>query len=82
MSHSPDFNIYPNITITKKIVAGRISVFDYVPFESARIGVMLKDEDGICVENRIYTLDSSNGFNEWGNNDNFLIAWVKNKLSS
>jgi hypothetical protein len=82
MSQQSDFNIYPNITITKRIVAGRLSVCDYIPFESAKIAVMLKDENGICVENRIYTLDASNGFNEWGSNDNFLIAWVKNKLSS
>ncbi len=81
MSKSPEFNIYPNITITRRIVSGRISVFDYIPFESARIAVMLKDEDGLAIDNRLFTLDVSNGFDEWGNNDSFLIAWVKNKLS-
>ena len=82
MSQKCDFNIYPNINFSKRIVAGRLSVFDYIPFESAKISVLLKDEDGMFIENRVYTLDASNGFNEWGNNDNFLIAWVKNKLSS
>lgn len=82
MSNPSEFNIYPNITITKRIVSGRISVFNYMPFDSAQIAVMLKDEDGQCVENRIYTLDTTNGFTEWGNNDSYLVSWVKNKLNA
>lgn len=82
MSNPCDFNIYPNITITKKIVSGRISVFSYIPFQSAGIAVMLNDENGVCVDNRVYTLDTTNGFDEWSNNDVFLINWVKNKLSA
>jgi len=81
MNNSPDFNIYPNITTTKKIVSGTLSVFNYIPFQSAQIAVMLKDENGIGIDNRIYTLDETNGFNDWGSNDAFLINWVKNKLS-
>ena len=80
--NSSDFNVYPNITITKKVVSGRISVFNYIPFQSAGIAVMLNDENGVCVDNRVFTLDASNGFGEWGNNDLFIINWVKTKLSA
>ena len=76
---SSEFNIYPNITVTTRIVKGRISVFDYIPFTSAGVACMLYDANDKAVENRVYLLDG-NDFLSWGSDDKYLVEWVKQKL--
>lgn len=81
MSEICSFNVYPNITITKKVVKGILRVTEYVPFIKANISVMLFDENDKIIDNRFFVIDTTNGFNEWSNDDKYLVNWVKNKLT-
>ena len=73
------FNVYPNFSITKRIVKAKIGVMDYIPFTSAKISVLLYDDNYSVVDSRIYLLDSVD-FLQWGTDDKYLINWVKTKL--
>lgn len=70
-------NLYPNIKKTVVMVKFRYSVFEYKPFEYAKISVVFLDVDDVPVDNAIYELNKSNGFEEWGNDDRFLEQWIK-----
>jgi hypothetical protein len=80
MSEICSFNIYPNITITKKIVRGVLRVSEYIPFIKANIMVVLFDENDKVIDNRCYVLDGEDFLN-WGNDDKYLVNWVKTKLN-
>jgi hypothetical protein len=75
------FNVYPNFSITKRIVKAKIGVMEYIPFTSAKISVLLYDDScmNCVVDSRIYLLDGVD-FLQWGTDDKFLINWVKSKL--
>jgi hypothetical protein len=73
------FNVYPNFSITKRIVKAKIGVMEYIPFTSAKISVLLYDENYCVVDSRIYLLENQD-FGSWGTDDKFLINWVKTKL--
>ena len=76
---SDTFNIYPNINVSKKIVSGKISVYEYIPFTSARISLLLFDENNIAIDNKFFLLEGED-FLSWGTDDKYLITWVKTKL--
>lgn len=76
-----DINIYPNITKTIKIVKMQISVMDMELFKSVSLRVVMFDENDIAVDVKVMTLDQSNGYNQWNNDDNFVIEWVKKQLA-
>ena len=80
MSEICSFNVYPNITITKKIVRGVLRVSEYIPFIKANIMVVLFDENDKVIDNRCYVLDGEDFLN-WGNDDKYLVNWVKTKLN-
>ena len=82
MSEICSFNVFPNINITKKIVKAILRVTEYVPFIKASITVMLFDEYDKIIDTRLYVIDTTNGFNEWTNDDKYLVNWVKTKLAS
>jgi hypothetical protein len=73
------FNVYPNFNITKRIVKAKIGVMEYIPFTSAKISVLLYDDNYCVVDSRIYLLENPD-FGSWGTDDKFLINWVKTKL--
>lgn len=75
------FIVYPNFSITKRIVKAKLGVMDYVPFVSAKISVLLLDETDSVVDSRIFSLELPE-FGYWGSDDNFLIKWVKTKLTN
>lgn len=75
-----NFNVYPNINITKKVVQASIRVSEYVLFSHAILDVILLDENDECIGNNTFVIDTSNGFLEWGSDDKFLVEWVKNKI--
>lgn len=79
--NSVEFNLYPNIKKTITIVKARYNVFDYVPYQSARIAVQFIDDQDTGVENKILELNTTNGFNQWGNDDKFLETWIKKQLA-
>jgi hypothetical protein len=80
MSEICSFNVYPNITITKKVVRGILRVSEYIPFIKASILVMLFDENDKLIDNRIYIIEGEDFLN-WGTDDKYLVNWVKNKLN-
>jgi hypothetical protein len=74
------FPVYPNLTITKRICKAKIAVMRYIPFTSASINVLLYDENDIVIDTRGFVLDLPE-FLDWGNDDKFLVNWVKQKLT-
>lgn len=74
------FIVYPNFSITKRIVRAKLGVMDYIPFVSAKISVLLLDDTECVVDSRIYSLELPE-FAGWGTDDKFLINWVKSKLT-
>lgn len=76
-----EINVYPNIKVSKTIVKAQIQIIDIKLFENVRLMVRLLDENDIAVENRILTMDKSNGYDEWKNDDNFVLKWVKEQLN-
>ena len=75
------FIVYPNFSITKRIVKAKLGVMDYIPFVSAKISVLLLDETDCVVDSRIFSLELPE-FGYWGTDDKFLINWVKTKLTN
>lgn len=73
------FNVYPNFSITKRIVKAKIGVMEYIPFTSAKISVLLIDDAYSVVDSRIMLLENPD-FANWGTDDIFLLKWVKSKL--
>jgi hypothetical protein len=73
------FNVYPNFSITKRIVKAKIGVTEYLPFTSAKISVLLFDDTYSVVDSRIMLLENPD-FANWGTDDKFLLNWVKSKL--
>lgn len=80
MSEICSFNVYPNINITKKVVRAVIRISEYIPFTKANIIVILFDETDKVIDNRVYVLDGDDFLN-WGNDDKYVVNWIKNKIS-
>jgi hypothetical protein len=57
-----------------------VSVLELKLFEYVKVVVQLYDCNGIPRDNRIYTIDPTNGYNDWNNDDAFIINWVKDRL--
>ena len=76
-----EFNVYPNITVSKKIVRAEVSIVELKLFESARIAVMLYDEDNRVQKVHQLMLDQTNGYNDWLN-DKWLLDWVKTQINT
>lgn len=79
MSSNFEFNVYPNITVTKKIVRAEVSIVQLILFESARIAVMLYDEDNKVQKVHQLILDKNNGYENWIS-DAWLLNWVKQQI--
>jgi hypothetical protein len=76
-----DIDVDPHITVCKTIVKAQIQVLDMKLFESIRVMVRLLDENDQVVDCRILLLDKSNGYDEWLNDDTYVLNWVKKQLS-
>lgn len=74
------FNIYPNINITKKLVRAEINIVRLVLFERVQLAVVLFDEENIPHKSYNLQLDQTNGYNDW-QNDKWLVEWVKKQIS-
>lgn len=77
-----EFILYPNI---KKIITMnkvRYNVFNYIPYTSAQISVQFFDLDDLPVETKIFEINQSNGFNNWGTDDKYLESWIKEQIKS
>lgn len=72
--------IYPPIKKSISMNQITVRVFELKLFEYVKICVVLYDYNGNAVDNRVYTIDTTNGYNDWNNDDKFIIEWVKKQL--
>ncbi len=76
-----EFILYPNIKKTIVMNKIRYNVFNYIPYTSAQISVQFVDIDGYPVETKIFEINTSNGFLDWGSDDKFIELWIKEQLN-
>lgn len=76
------FTIQPVVKTTVKTVEKfSITLSNFKLFTSVDIMVCCYDIDDNFISMTNLTLDGSNGYNDWLNDDAFLIDWVKQQLS-
>jgi hypothetical protein len=76
-----EVNVYPNITVSKKIVKAKIHVMEIKLFESVRFMVQLLDENDQVVDSRILLMENE-AYKNWTNDDNYVLNWVKGQLTN
>jgi hypothetical protein len=76
-----EVNVYPNIKVYKTICKALIKILEIKLFEQITVMVRLLDENGIIVESRVLTMDKTNGYDQWANDDNYVLKWVSNQLN-
>jgi len=72
-----EFNIYPNLKKSITLVKAEVKILELKLFESVRVMVYLKDENGSVMDTRGILIDKTNGYNEWTNDDKTLIDIIK-----
>lgn len=78
----PKFKLYPNIKLPQPVVIGfdyqvtKIQLFEYID-----ITVYLFDYRGHTLDIRLLRMENQD-YKNWGSDDNYVINWIKNKLSS
>lgn len=77
-----EINVYPNIKVSKTICKAQITVLDFQLFKSISFMVRLMDENGVVIEARQLVMDKTNGYNEYGSDDNYVLNWVKGQLTN
>jgi hypothetical protein len=75
-----EVNIYPNIKKTVNLVKMKIEVIEMTLFESVVLSVLFYDENDMPIESRVFKMDKSNGYNEWNNDDAYVVEWIKKQL--
>jgi uncharacterized protein YkvS len=76
-----EVNVYPNIKVYKTICKAQIKILEIKLFEGITIMVRLLDENDVIVESRILIMDKSNGYDQWANDDSYVLKWVSNQLN-
>jgi hypothetical protein len=77
-----EVNVYPNIKVYKTICKAQIKILEIKLFEHITIMVRLLDENDVIAETRILVMDKTNGYNNWGSDDQYVLKWVKEQLST
>jgi uncharacterized protein YkvS len=77
-----EINVYPTIKVQKTICKALIKIMEIELFEGITIMVRLLDQNNLIVESRILKMDKSNGYNDYGTDDTYVLNWVKNQLST
>jgi hypothetical protein len=77
-----DVIVYPNIKIYKTICKAQIKIIEIKLFQSITIMVRLLDENNVIVESRILVMDKTNGYTNWSTDDQYVLKWVKEQLST
>jgi hypothetical protein len=75
MEFPVDYSVITKITICKIIKV------DITLFEKANITVIFFTESGGGSQTQYLVMDTSNGYNEWNNDDSFLVEWVKRNIT-
>ena len=66
--------------ITTKLVICKIIKVDITLFTKADITVVFSAQDGASNQIQYLVMDQSNGYNEWNNDDTYLVEWVKSHI--
>jgi hypothetical protein len=77
MQNPLEFNVYPNLKKTITLVKAEIKILEIKLFESVRVMVYLKDENGSVMDTRGFLIDKTNGYDSWTNDDKTLIDIIK-----
>jgi len=77
-----EVNVYPNIKVYKTICKAHVKIIEIKLFESITIMVRLLDQSNVIVESRILVMDKTNGYDQWANDDTYVLNWVSTKLST
>ena len=65
---------------TTKITNCKILKVDITLYTKADITVMFFTEMGGAYNTQHLVMDTSNGYNEWNNDDTYLVDWVKTHI--
>lgn len=74
MEFAVDYDIITKFTLCKIIKV------DITLFTKVDIMVMFFTEDGRPNQTQHLVMDQSNGYNDWNNDDNFLVLWVRSHI--
>jgi hypothetical protein len=74
--------VSPNIKVYKTICKAHVKIIEIKLFESITIMVRLLDQSNVIVESRILVMDKTNGYDQWANDDTYVLNWVSNQLST
>lgn len=80
MSDYKEINVFPNLSKVEKIVKAQISVIEMQLYKSVTVRVVLLNEDDKIIDIKQFVIDETNGYNDWGNNDDFIVDWVQKEL--
>lgn len=77
---SIEVNIQPKEFVTVRR-SNKIAIFitQVFLFEKAEIHVHFLDENGICIEVEVLTMEGSD-YSSWADNDQYVIDWTLGKL--
>ena len=76
-----EFPIYPNIQRILKIVKFTYQILEIKLFESVRIAVYLYTDQDVMIEARQYIIEGEE-YNNWSNDDKYIINLLKQKIQS
>lgn len=80
MSDYKEINVFPNLSKVEKIVKAQISVIELQLYKSVTVRVILLNEDDRIVDIKQFVIDETNGYNDWGNSDDFIVEWIQREL--
>ena len=75
-------NVYPNLKKTVTICKADIIVIEMKLFEFIKLSIIMYDSEFNIVDTRLLVLDKSNGYEQWGFSDDFIVSWVKSQISN
>ena len=76
-----EFPVYPNIQRILKIVKFTYQILEIKLFESVRIAVYLYTDQDVMIEARQYIIEGEE-YNNWSNDDKYIINLLKQKIQS
>lgn len=79
MQPSTSINVFPNLKRSVTICKAVIEPCEYKLFTYLKIRVLLFDTNDSLIEVQVLTLEDSD-FSQWGNDDTYVVNWVKQKL--
>ena len=72
-----EFNIYPNMKKSITLVKAEIKILELKLFESVKVMVYFKDQNGSVMDTKGFLIDKTNGYDSWTNDDKTLIDIIK-----